>query len=222
MKILIKRFGGVTINSDIENTFTRGEEKMKKIALLLVAALVAFTLIGCAGGAPAAPDPAQKSDSNLPDFVLNPPIATDAIYGVGYAKLSNQALAINAAKANARADIAAQIEAQIQSSLVSYAQEAGVDDNTQVINFTESITRQITDTTLQGASTKKMQPMEDGGVWVLMEYSKEGFLESFEEVAKEFERNEDAAFAEFKAAQALEKLDYQLNSEPTTSAPVTQ
>lgn len=193
---------------------------MKKLGLVVLAAVVAFALIGCVGGAQAGSDPAPKNDSNLPDFVLNPPMATDAIYGVGYAKLSNQALAINAAKANARADIAAQIEAQIQSSLVSYAQEAGVDDNTQVINFTESITRQITDTTLQGAATKQMQPMEDGGVWVLMEYSKEGFLQSFEEVAKEFERNEDAAFAEFKAAQALEKLDAQLANNPTTSKPV--
>lgn len=193
---------------------------MKRLGLLAMAVLMAVMLVACAS-APA-PDPAPKNDSNLPDFVLNPPMATDAIYGVGYAKLSNQALAINAAKANARADIAAQIEAQIQSSLVSYAQEAGVDDNTQVINFTESITRQITDTTLQGASTKQMQPMEDGGVWVLMEYSKEGFLESFEEVAEEFERNEDAAFAEFKAAQALEKLDYQLANDPTTSSPVKE
>ena len=35
-----------------------------------------------------------------------------------------------------------------------------------------------------------------------------------------FVRNEDAAFAEFKAAQALEKLDYQLENNPTVSQPV--
>ena len=62
--------------------------------------------------------------------------------------------------------------------------------------------------------------MEDGGVWVLMVYGKEALVDSFEEVAKEFERNEDAAFAEFKAGQALEKLDYQLANNPTVSKPV--
>jgi hypothetical protein len=35
-----------------------------------------------------------------------------------------------------------------------------------------------------------------------------------------FVRNEDAAFAEFKAASALEQLDYQLKNNPTVSEPV--
>jgi len=37
---------------------------------------------------------------------------------------------------------------------------------------------------------------------------------------KAFQRNEDAAFAEFKADQALAKLDYQLENNPTVSEPV--
>jgi hypothetical protein len=191
---------------------------MKKLGLVLLAVLVAATIIGCAGGA----EPAQvtPATSNLPDFVINPPMATDAIYGVGYAKQSSLPLAIRVAEANARADIAAQIEATIQAAVISYAQEAGVDGNNQVINFAESITRQITDTTLAGAGTKERAIMDDGGVWILMEYSKDGLIKSFEDVAEEFERNEDAAFAEFKAAQALEQLDYQLQNNPTQSSPV--
>ncbi len=190
---------------------------MKKITLALLIVLVALFAISCAS----APEPkaVEPTKSNLPDFVLNPPLATDAIYGVGYAKQSSMSLSIKVAETNARADIASQIETTIQEAITAYAQEAGVDDNTQLISFVETITRQITDTTLSGATPKSRVPMDDGGVWVLMVYGKEALIDSFEDVAEGFERNEDAAFAEFKAAQAIEKLDYQLANNPTVSTP---
>lgn len=158
--------------------------------------------------------------SDLPDFVLNPPIATDAIYGVGYAKKTNPSLSMKVAETNARADIASQIETTIQSAMTDYTQEAGVDNNTQVIQFTETITRQITDTTLSGATPQQRVPMDDGGYWVLMVYSKESLISSFEEVTKAFERSEDSAFAEFKADEALKMLDHTLENNPTKSEPV--
>lgn len=162
----------------------------------------------------------EPAKSGLPDFVLNPPMATDAIYGVGYAKKASPALSMKVAETNARADIAAQIETTIQAAMTDYVQEAGVDGNSQTIEFTESITRQITDTTLSGATPQQRVPMDDGGFWVLMVYSKESLVESFDEVAKSFERNDDAAFAEFKAADALKMLNSQLEDNPTTSTPV--
>ena len=189
---------------------------MKKITIALLVVMVALFAVSCAS----APAQVEPKKSNLPDFVLNPPIATDAIYGVGYAKQSSMALSIKVAETNARADIASQIETTIQEAITAYAQEAGVDENTQLISFVETITRQITDTTLSGATPKSRVPMDDGGVWVLMVYGKDSLIDSFEDVAKEFERNEDAAFAEFKAASALEKLDYQLANNPTVSKPV--
>ena len=190
---------------------------MKKITIVLLVVMVALFVMSCASAPAKVVEPKK---SNLPDFVLNPPMATDAIYGVGYAKQSTMALSIKVAETNARADIASQIETTIQEAITAYAQEAGVDDNTQLISFVETITRQITDTTLSGATPQSRSPMDDGGVWVLMVYGKEALIDSFEDVAKEFERNEDAAFAEFKAAQALEKLDYQLTNNPTVSSPV--
>jgi hypothetical protein len=189
---------------------------MKKLSIALLVIMVAIFAMSCAS-APA--QVVEPKKSGLPDFVLNPPMATDAIYGVGFAKQSTMALSIKVAETNARADIASQIETTIQEAITAYAQEAGVDENTQLISFVETITRQITDTTLSGATPKSRVPMDDGGVWILMVYSKNALIDSFEEVAAGFERNEDAAFAEFKAAQALEKLDYQLANNPTVSTP---
>ena len=194
---------------------------MKKLTIALLIVVVASFAISCASAPAPAPVPVAEPDkSGLPDFVLNPPMATDAIYGVGFAKQSTVALSIKVAETNARADIASQIKTTIQEAITSYAQEAGVDDNTQLISFVETITRQITDTTLSGATPKSRVPMDDGGVWVLMVYSKEALKDSFKDVAEGFERNEDAAFAEFKASQAIDKLDYQLANNPTVSKPV--
>ena len=190
---------------------------MKKIIIALLVVMVALFAVSCASDP--TPEAVEPEKTGLPDFVLNPPMATDAIYGVGFAKQSSMALSIKVAETNARADIASQIETTIQEAITAYAQEAGVDENTQLISFVETITRQITDTTLSGATPKSRVPMDDGGVWVLMVYSKNALIDSFEEVAAGFERNEDAAFAEFKAAQAIEKLDYQLANNPTVSTP---
>ncbi len=194
---------------------------MKKLAIFLMVLVVGMFVVSCASKpAPAAaPAPAPKNNSDLPDFVLNPPMATDAIYGVGYAKQSTMSMSIKVAETNARADIANQIKTTIQAAVTSYAQEAGVDKNTQTIKFAETITRQITDTTLSGAIVKSRVPVKDGGVWVLMVYSKDSLIKSFDDTAKKFERNEDAAFANFKADQALQKLDYQLKNNPTQSVP---
>jgi hypothetical protein len=196
---------------------------MKKSVLILLVIVAATALLFSCASAPKE-EPEQKS--GLPDFVVNPPLAEDAIYGVGYGDQSTPSLSIKVAEANARADIANQIEAQIKSAVTSYTQEAGVDDETQVVNFAEQVTRQVTDTTLKGARTKQRAIMDDGSVWVLMEYSKNSFLQAFEqaadETAKEFQRNESAAFANFKADQALKQLEYETENNPTKSEPVTK
>ena len=155
--------------------------------------------------------------AGVPDFVLNPPIADDVIYGVGYGHQSKLSLSKTVAETNARADIARQIETTIQASVTDYAQEAGVDDNTQVISFVESVTREITDKKLSGAKPVKFEQDNEGGIWVLMQLDKAEMVMAAKEA---FVRNEDAAFAEFKAASALEKLDYQLKNNPTVSEPV--
>lgn len=185
---------------------------MKRITFMVMVVVIASLFFSCGTSSP-------KVNTDLPDFVSNPPISDTHLYGVGYGKQGNDSLSITIAKTNARADIARQINTVIQASVTDYAQEAGVDDNTQVTNFVEVITREITDEKISGAKQKSMEKVKDGGFWVLLEYS----ISEVKEVAAEsFKRNEDAAFAEFKATQALEKLDYQLANNPTVSEPVEE
>ncbi|MBI9102941.1 MAG: LPP20 family lipoprotein [Spirochaetales bacterium] len=180
---------------------------MKKIITVMLIVLAVFGMASCG----------SEKVSGLPDFVLNPPTADDAFYGVGYGNQSTLQLSKTISMTNARADIARQIETSIQAAVVSYAQESGVDGDTQTISFAESITREITDTTLSGATPERFEQDSDGGVWVLLSYPKQNLMAAAEE---SFVRNENAAFGEFKAQQALAALDAQLENNPPTSEPV--
>lgn len=196
---------------------------MKKLIFIAVAAVMLLSLFACPSAPPVAPPPPPmepQQQENIPDFVLNPPIAEDAFYGVGYGKKADLSRSLAAAKNSARVDISMQVEVQIQAAITDYYQEAGAEDNSQMIHFYESVSRSITDTKLAGSRVKKQQPMSDGGVWVLIEYSLNQFRDDFVDAVDEFTRNDDAAFAEFKAEEALRFLDEKLNNSPTTSVPM--
>jgi hypothetical protein len=189
---------------------------MKKLMLIAMTVLLVIVVFS---GCPSAPPKQQKG---LPMFVVEPPMAEDALYGVGYGKFKDQSRSLEVAKARGRNDVARQIEVQVQGALTDYFQEAGADENTQSLTFIESVSREIVDQKLQGARTKEVAVMDDGGIWVLIEYSLTKFKADFEEVVDKFSRNEDAAFAEFKAQEALKFLDKKLEGSPTQAQPVTE
>lgn len=184
---------------------------MKRPVLLsAVAVLLVVFVIGC-GSQPDPAPTAEQAPPGLPSFYLNPPQADDAIYGVGSAKMSTLDTSRRMAVSRAREDIAFQMNAAIQAAIIDYAQEAGVDGESQVISFVETISRQVTETTLQGARTDTVEQGPDGTIYALVSYPLNGFSEA---AGQAFQRNEDAAFAEFKADQALQALDNQLRNNP--------
>ena len=183
-----------------------------RVATVTIIALAVF--VGCGS-----PPPQPPAVAELPDFYLNPPIADDAIYGVGNGQASTLELARSRANSAALRDIARQVETTVESALVEYTQEAGVDGNVQVIEFVEQISRQITDTVLRGAVPQEREIDSEGRVYELVVYPKASLLEAAEEA---FQRNEDAAFAQFQAQQALDFLDSQLENNPPQSQPVDE
>ncbi|TFG64528.1 MAG: hypothetical protein E4H36_02730 [Spirochaetales bacterium] len=197
---------------------------MKRVSLifLVMLAVVAFGFVSCvsqpAGSTSEGSSTAASAPpSDMPDFYLNPPLADDAIYGVGSAKMAKLDTSRKMAVARAREDIAFQMNASIKAAITDYAQEAGVDGNNQVISFVETISKQVTQTTLNGAKTEQVAAGKDGTVYALVSYPLNAFKD---EVKKEFVRNEDAAFAEFKADQAMQKLDAELSNNPPKSGNV--
>ena len=193
----------------------------KKILMLFTIALMVFAA-GCGSKPAPAPEPETAPQpqvmADVPQFFLMPPTAEDAFYGVGVAKMSSLDMSRTMSISRARDDIARQVSLQVKNAITDYAQEAGA-DSTQSIKFVETVSRQIAETKLQGAKPKEMYAAKDGTIYALVEYRLDNFKTDAEEV---FKRNEEAAFSEFKAAQALEKLNFELNSNPTKSSPVSE
>jgi len=176
-------------------------------------------------------EPAQEQtktqlSTTLPDWVLNPPAATDGYFGVGYAQQTTLALSIKVAETRARADIASQIRVTIQEVVQIYSQESGVGNSKQVMDFVEIATKQVTDQTVSGVSIVSRHPLEDGGVWVLATYDtnalKEIVAKTVEKTAKEFAVSEEAAYAEWKAQNAFEYMDELLSTNPPQSTPIIE
>ena len=176
--------------------------KVWKFAVLALVAIALFA--GCATE--------ERVDTKaIPDFYLNPPFAEDAIYGVGDAKMSSLSTSRTMALSRARDDIARQVEVTVKNAITDYAQEAGSGDDKQVIEFAETVSRQLVDTVLRMAKTKEVAVGEDGTVYAMVEYGTNSLVEAAQET---FQRNEAAAFAEFKADQALQKLNFELQNNP--------
>lgn len=186
--------------------YTPMEVVMKMIRFVSIVLLI-LSVVGCAG----------RRVSGLPGFVVSPPSSDDTFYGVGYGRQSTFQLSKTVAMTNARADVARQVETLIEAAVIVYAQESGEGNNTQALEFVESVTREITNAKLAGAIPERFEQDNEGGVWVLVSYPKSNLRDSAAEL---FVRNEAAAFAEFKAEEALEMLDRQLEKIQTKSEPV--
>jgi hypothetical protein len=190
------------------------------LALLMLSVLV-IAFVSCGGAPEPAPQPEPKEEPakeekstggmNIPSWYLNPPVVEDAFYGVGSAKMSKIDSSRKMAIARAREDIAFQINATVKAAVTDYAQEAGADGESQTISFVETISRQLTETTLTNTKTEKVEVDSEGRVYAMVSYNVNEFKKTAEE---EFRRNEDAAFAEFKAQEALKKLNYELENNP--------
>jgi hypothetical protein len=181
-------------------------KKIIKIMVVIALVGVLVTLFSCASK-----EKAAGKGEGLPEWYLSPPIAEDAIYGVGSAKMSSLDMSRTMAVSRARDDVARQMQVLVKSAIIDYAQEAGVAEDSQVINFAETISVQITNTTLKGCRTEKVEEGSDGTLYALVVCSL-SLLEK--EAAEEFKRSESAAYAEFKAREAERWLEKQLYGNP--------
>ena len=192
---------------------------MKKTGIVLSILLTLMLIASCASApAPvaAAPAPAPVAEEpparrDLPQFFLNPPVFEDQIVGLGMAKMSSDSISRQTAVARARTDIAYQMNSRVEAMLTDYFQEAGSGDDTQTITFVESISKQITNIDLQNAKTVEVYAAVDGNWFAMVHYP---IRELVSEVDDLFKRNETAAFAEFKADEALRRLDASLDDKP--------
>jgi len=184
---------------------------LNKFSVLFGAVMIA-ALTGC-GSKPAAvpataPAPASAVQSGAVD---TPPwlndFPPDGVYwGIGTAKVGDTSMSMTFAESRARSSIARQVKMTAQSLLTDLRNASGSIGNQSTAADQMIIDRQITDEQLTGARPIKRWVAPDGTWWYLVEYKKS---DAKQKIASIF-NNQEAAFAQFKAQQALQMLDVQL------------
>lgn len=145
----------------------------------------------------------QRRSSDMPEWFLMPPTAEDAFYGVGMAKKQNPSLAKKVATARARTEVSSSINVKVSSMVKDFMQESGLGETAQALEFSESVTKQVTENSLQGSVIKDAYVAKDGTIYIIVEYS----LSQVKENALNAANREEAMYNEFKASQAFEELN---------------
>lgn len=193
----------------------------KIVAALATLAFVSALFISC-GSAPEAKEetpavaeaPAAvaapiigKEGVPMPAWVNSTPKDAENFYAVGYAKKSSKQISITAAEQDARDQISRWVGTSVKNALTNYTNESGEGDNVQTLTYFENISKQVSDQTVVGVERNEVWVDAEGGVYVLEQFPKTNLNKSFEDVANTFVRNDAAAFAEFKAKDALTFLE---------------
>jgi len=182
-----------------EDRIINKEKKMKK--LFLVFSLIAAVLMVMACGS----TPKDKGPTTKPNWINDIP-PDDVIWGIGVAKQSNTNMSMTTAEARARTAIARQLNTKVQAMFTDYNLDAGNAKNQASTSLQEDVSRQITNLDVSGARPIKKWEAQDGTWWYLVEIKKSDARNSVSSILG----NEEAAYAQFKAKQALDMLDVQL------------
>ncbi|MBT3228048.1 MAG: LPP20 family lipoprotein [Candidatus Marinimicrobia bacterium] len=184
--------------------------KIVKLSFLIV--LTALVMINCSSGKEVIDMPKDannpKGPTDLPDWFTNPPEEDDMyIYAVGMGESRKMDLAIDKAKQAGKVELSERISANVKSQVKSFTQEAGMTENTQIVEFYQSTSKTVTDNTLNGVTVLKRYPYEKtGGTWIAyvqLGLKKDAVSTAVVNVIK----NEEALYAEFKASQAFKELE---------------
>jgi hypothetical protein len=176
------------------------------ISFALLGCLSAMT-IGCGGKKTAAP----RNDSDVPDFVLNPPKEIGVIFGTGIAEQQSPQLAKETADLRARKEIATILSSKVSSMFKDFLSQAGVGTAAEASELASSVTRSITDVELTGVTIERREYYK-GKMYSMAKLAIDANLNVLiNNVITNAFSNQESLLTQFKAKQGFEELDKQLD-----------
>jgi len=176
---------------------------MKKILVSFCMMAVVLMMMACASS-PAAAPAAAAVPANMPSWVNEMP-PEDALWGIGTAKQSSPSMSMTTAENRARVDIARQLKQKVQNMFTDYNLDAGNAGKQANVSLQEDVSRLLTNADLSGARRNQMWVAPDGMYWIRVEYK----ISDAKNTVASALRNEEAQYAQFKSAQALQMMDAQ-------------
>jgi hypothetical protein len=146
--------------------------------------------------------PAGTGPTTTPPW-LNDVAPADALWGIGIAKQSSPSMSMTTAEARGRVAIARLLNTKVQAMFIDYNLDAGNVNNQVNTSMQEDVSRQITNRNVSGARVIQRWEAPDGTWWFLVEMKKSDAMADIASIIG----NQEAAFAQFKAQQALQMMD---------------
>lgn len=195
---------------------------MKKIPVVIFALVFALAFAGCASQPAAPPAPPVVSDGDMPPWINEQPPA-GMLWGIGVSSNAQQNMRLTMADSAARQDLARQLSVLAQGMVTDYARESGGVKNTTAVQFQESISRQLTNVTIQGAVRDLMWTTSDRKtLWMRVKVSKADASKTIDDMTQKAIDSEAGRYAEFKAMEAAKMMDQALQKNPQSPQPVGQ
>jgi hypothetical protein len=192
---------------------------MRKFTFVLLIAVTALAVMGCKSK-PASyqDDPRSKvigaEGIPRPEWMNKTPKSDEFYYVVGDGRLAQTD---TAKRGTARSDALAKLSqwksATVADAMKNYIEEGGTTGNTQALERFEQATITRSNANISGFNQEEYWVDADGVYHILFSYPKADLRSDFSQTAQSFQRNEAAAFAEFKADQAFKYLDSMMDKE---------
>jgi hypothetical protein len=185
---------------------------MSKITNALLTAAVALTVAACSS-TPEKPAAVAEcvfpgSDKPAPLWVCDAPVEGMSVGAVGSAQRSDAGIAFmkQMAATEARVQLAQNMKVQVQNMIKQYAETTGAGSQETVDRVNTSVTKQITDQTLQGTKIFRSIQAPDGTLYVLVGLDEAAAQKLTETAVKTSMNNDRAAWQQFKAQKGQDEL----------------
>jgi hypothetical protein len=185
---------------------------MSKITNMLLTSVIALGVAACSS-APAKVEKVAEcvfpgSDKEAPLWVCDAPVEGMTVGAVGSAAKSDAGVAFmkQMAATEARVQLAQNMKVQVQNMIKQYAETTGAASAETVDRVNTSVTKQITDQTLQGTKIFRSIVGPDGTMYVLVGLDEAGAQKLTETAVKTSMNNDQAAWQQFKAQKGQDEL----------------
>jgi len=148
------------------------------------------------------------SSNAAPLWVCDAPVEGMAVGAVGSAAKSEAGVSFmkQMAATDARVQLAQNIKVQVQNMIKQYAETTGAGTAETVDRVNTSVTKQITDQTLQGTKVFRSITSPDGTMFVLVGLDEAASQKLTEAAVKTSMNNDRAAWQQFKAQKGQDEL----------------
>lgn len=185
---------------------------MSKITNVLLISVIALGVAACSS-APAKVEKVAEcvfpgSDKEAPLWVCDAPVEGMTVGAVGSAAKSDAGVAFmkQMAATEARVQLAQNMKVQVQNMIKQYAETTGAASKETVDRVNTSVTKQITEQTLQGTKIFRSIVGPDGTMYVLVGLDEVAAQKLTETAVKTSMGNDQAAWQQFKAQKGQDEL----------------